>query len=222
MSAGNDTVGCGGLRDVLLPARVVEHALVGAVDFVTIHLEACSECRAELQRREAVADALRALPRLAVSAERASVLTFSAIAERLDEARLDARLATEASTIRRWIADLLPRLRAPARLWLRVVDSRQELRLDLQRAESSEGAVPSRRSALRRVGSLAAALLVAAAAGSFQVNRSGHPSRGFAAETALLDQRPPIVITLFRPDARGANRGDAHALEPLLLPRRGP
>ena len=208
MSAIADNPGCGFGSDELLPARAGES---GPSEAASRHLAGCPACARTLAQRQQLAAELRALPRLAAPRGPASALQIAAILDRLDESRLEARLASEAGTIRRWLA-ALARLRAPETL-----------------VAPLPALQPARRLVVVRGAALAAAAALVAAASILpwlgaRSARSGAPgAHGLAAQTAALCDRTPIQLrAIERVDSLAAGpRPIELALPPAAPARRG-
>src|SRR5262245_53203773 len=198
MSANADMPACGFGPDELLPARAGVSDLSEAA---SRHVAECLACARTLAQRQQVAQELRALPRLLAPSRPDSALQLAAILERVDEARLDARLAAEESTIRRWIA-ALQRLRAPASLESPVPSLQPTRRLVIVRAAALAAA---------------AALVAAVSLVPWLGGRAARSARGgLAAQTAALSARTPIRL-------RGIEHVDSLAGSPSVIrPAIGP
>lgn len=163
--------GCERFADDLLPSRAgVED---GPSAESLRHLRECAACRRTFAERESAAAHLRALSRWKAPQAPQSALAFAAVMERLDEERLDERLAAEEPRVRRWLA-AAGRLCAPP--WLRSPVPVRRLSV-----------LPARVAAL----AAAAALVLALALPALLASRGRN---ALAAEAAALDDRDPIPI----------------------------
>jgi len=187
---------CGFDPDELLPPGAGSGD--GASPGLVRHVTGCPECSRSLADREEVARELRRLPRLQAPAGAQSALRFEAVMERVDEARLDARLAAEEPAIRRLLR-LLVRLRAPSALVPPVPDRRR----------SAVALRPARIVAL----AAAAALVAAVAIPSILAPA---PGRSLAKQTAILSERTPIPVRVVRIDPRSADAAELRARIPML------
>jgi len=146
---------------------------------------------------------LRALPRWTAPSGPGAALTFAAVMERVDESRLDARLAAEAPAIRRLLQEVREhgRLRAPASLTLPGAPAPLRL-LRREPARMAAFAAAAAAAAL-----MAATLLPALADGDADGTAGTRGGKsGLAAQTAVLTGRPALAIEVRYVDPRPEGR----------------
>jgi hypothetical protein len=209
MSAIRDMNACSFASEELLPLRAESGEALPAE--ARNHLETCGECARVWSQRSEIAAELRSLPRLSTPGGSQSALQFAAILERLDEGKLDTRLADEEVEVRGLLRSL-ERLPTPATL---------ELPTEIFGAP-----ILQLRPAASRVAALAAAAALVAAVGLTFAGRA--PARGgLAAQTAQLtaealrEGRAPIPVEVVVVDPRTAEGARLRSSLDSPLARRG-